>query len=126
MKQLTYKLMTLLVVLSLFFVLPGCNIFGVSEDQAKENLVAAGYELEVLDGATYCNSDQNQFNLFETDLVTYIHATKGDDEIYLFYFWSIDDASFNYGFMSMRGLRSGQSNELVYFGTKQAVKDCGL
>ena len=97
------KIISITAALSLTMTLAifaGCNLFfGVSASDAKKNLEAAGYTLTVMDGEDYADSEENKFNVFASELVEYIHAVKGDDEIYLFYFISVDVAESNSNFM---------------------------
>ena len=121
----TVSMVFALVLVSALAILAGCSLFfGVSSADAKKNLEAAGYTVTVMDGDTYADSEENKFNVISSDLVEYIHAVKGDDEIYLFYFFSIEIAESNYNFIHFDKLQSGQSNELLYFGTAKALKDC--
>ena len=129
MKLKTTLILLIVAILTLTCVLTACNLFkSVSADDAKTNLDNAGYEVKVMTAEQYLASDGHDEFIFESELDKYIYAKKGDDEIYLFFFTSIKNASNNYDRMSsnFNDLKSGQSNELVYFGTKQAVKDAGL
>ena len=125
MKKAIFKFAAVALTLALAVSFAGCGLFfGVAADDAKKNLEAAGYTLTVMDGEDYADSEENKFNVFASELVEYIHAVKGDDEVYLFYFISIDVAESNYNFIHFDKMQSGQSNELLYFGTSQALKDC--
>lgn len=124
MKKITIKLLSLMLVITLFFTIVGCSFLGLTVDEAKANLEDAGYTVTVMDGADYIDSEENQFTmLVSSELDKYLYAEKGDDKIYMYFFYTTDNASQNYNFMNMSGMRSGQNNKVVYFGTKQAVKD---
>ena len=100
----------------------GCDFFkSVSADEAKANLQNAGYTIAIeMSGNEF---DRNKFNLTSGELEKYIYAYKGDDKIHIYVFRSIADAENNYSFMIESNLLGGQSNEIVYFATKQARKD---
>ena len=121
------KIFSFSILLSLLVALisiSGCSFSGLTVDEAKTNLTEAGYEVRVMNGGEYLDSDENEFQtIIEAELDYYLYATKGEDKIYMFFFVSTDVASNNYSFMNMDGLRSGQNNSVVYFGTKQAIKD---
>ena len=122
-------ILLVVVVLASIFALAGCNLFkSVTANQSEANLKNAGYDVTVMTGAQYVASDDADPFIFESELNNYIYAKKGDEVIYLFFFTTVNNASSNYDRMSIdyNSLRSGQSNELVYFGTKQAIADCGL
>lgn len=115
--------MALLVVIAF----AGCRLAPLPMSEAETNLKNAGYEVTIVDGTTFADSDENPFLfLVGTELENYLEAKKDDDVIYMYYFYSIDSASDNYTFMSYSNLRSGQNSKLVYFGTKQAITDAGL
>ncbi|MBO4472655.1 MAG: hypothetical protein J5765_02475 [Clostridia bacterium] len=107
----------------------GCSLFkSISLDEAKTNLESAGYEVTVMSGKEYVESDNNPYPfIMEFELDHYLYAVKGEDVIHLYFFSTIDDASDNYDFMTgEKGQTSGQKNELVYFGTKQAISDAKI
>ena len=118
------KSVFLLLCLTFVGLLSGCSFLGLSVDDAKKNLEEAGYTVKVLEASEYINSDECEFNtLVESELDCYLYAEKGEDKIYMFFFYSTNLAESNYSFMNMNGLRSGMNNKTVYFGTKQAIKD---
>ncbi|MBR4800746.1 MAG: hypothetical protein IK048_03675 [Clostridia bacterium] len=110
--------------------LVACNMFKeIKLDEVKANLENAGYEVIVMSGSEYCNSDKNEHNLYETDLNTYLEAHKGGDKIFIFFFTDTSTASRQKEFMfnfDADATYDGQSNEVVYYATKQARKDAGL
>ena len=96
----------------------------MTPDEAKETLEGAGYTVTVMSGSEFADSDQNTFAIFASDLDSYLYAVKGNDVIYMYFFTDTDTASRNYDFMTAPGdLYGGQSNNVVYFATKQARKD---
>ena len=124
MKKQFLKFVSLFLCLALVGVLSGCNLKGLNADEAKANLEAAGYTVTVREGEEFVNSGDCQFDtIFSTELEKYLYAVKGEDKIYMYFFYFIETASSNYDFMHMDGLKSGQNNKTVYFGTKQAIKD---
>ena len=116
----------LVIVLSLIIMLAGCRLKSLPLNEAKSILEEKGYAVRVVEGSEFTESSENKFNLFASELENYLEARKDDDVIYMYFFYFIDNASSNYQFMSEPNLRAGQLNELVYFGTKQAIKDAGL
>lgn len=107
------------------FAFSGCGLLkSVTLDEAKQNLESAGYTVTVMSGADYAESEGNTNMLFASELDSYLYAVKDNDEIHMFFFTDTDTASRNYEFMIAPGkLLSGQSNNVVYFATKQARKD---
>ncbi|MBO7078424.1 MAG: hypothetical protein J6W64_01280 [Bacilli bacterium] len=128
MRKITIKILSLIAALTLVLALASCGLFkSVTKEEAKSNLEAAGYKVTVVDGNTFADSDENEFNVFSSELDTYMYAVKGEDKIKMYFFVSTDIATRNADFMfNTDGLLSGQANELVYFGTRQAIKDAGL
>ncbi len=126
MKTKLLKISSFLLLLLSLFTLTSCNLKGLTLDEAKANLEAAGYEVKIIDGATYCDSDQNEFFLFSSELENYLYAEKGDDKIHMFFFYTIDQASRNSDFIDYPDLLGGQTNQLVYCATRQARKDAKL
>ena len=120
------KISAFLLLLVSLFTLTSCNLKGLTLEEAKTNLEEAGYTVTIIDGATYCNSDDNEFLLLETELENYLYASKGDDKIHMFFFYTIDEASSNSSFINFPNLLGGQTNELVYYATRQARKDAKL
>ena len=107
----------------------GCGLFNtVTYDEAVSNLKGAEYTVTEMTSEQFFASDMtNKFpTITEAELERFIYANKGDNEIYLFFFVSVNAASNNYTFISEKNLQGGQSNEIVYLGTKQAIKDAGL
>ena len=126
MKKNIFRIMTFALLLVTLFTLVSCSFKTPTVDESKATLEAAGYTVEVKDGAAFCESEENTFNLTSGELDKYLYAKKGDDEIHMFYFFTIDQAEFNSSFMNYPDLLSGQSNEMIYFATKQARKDANL
>ena len=126
MKKNIIRIMTFALLLVTMFTLASCSFKTPTVDESKATLEAAGYTVEVMDGAAYCESEKNTFNLTSGELDKYLYAKKGDDEIYMFYFFSSSQAEFNSSFINYPGLLSGQSNEMIYYATKQARKDANL
>ena len=123
------RIATLLLVVLILAVsvtgLMGCGLFNtVTFEEVESNLNAAEYTVTVMSGKDYIESDKNPYPfLNEAELESYLYAVKGDDEIHVYYFRSIDIAENNYSFMSNSNLLGGQNNQIVYFATKQARKD---
>lgn len=122
-------LLTSVLFLSMILLLTSCSFFGISCEQAEKNLKDAGYNVTVMDGSAYVDSDDCLFPMLSgAELEYYLYAEKGEDKIYMFFFYFTEQAESNYDFMNMndRSLRSGMNNGTVYFGTKQAVKDSNI
>ena len=109
-------------------LLTSCSsFFGTTPEKVKKNLEEATYTVNVIDGSTYADSDENPFPfLLGSELDTFVYGEKGEDRIYVYFFYFIEDAESNYTFMTMPGLSSGQNNKAVYFGTRQAIKDAQI
>lgn len=124
--KLTIKSLMLVIALLLFVGLFGCRLTSISVEEAKSNLEAAGYEVRLVEGSEWADSEENPYpTIMSTELDKYLEAKKDDEVIYMYFFYFTDDASNNYTFMNSK-YTSGQNNNLVYFGTKQAIKDAGL
>ena len=108
--------------------LTGCGLFkSISLDDTKTNLEEADYEVTVLTGEQYVESEGAYPTIMAHELENYLYAVKGEDEIHIFFFASTDYASDNYGFMtSEKKLSSAQLNNVVYFATKQAKADAKI
>jgi len=122
----TVSLLLVVAVLSTVVAMcfAGCNLFkSITLDEAKANLEGAGYEVTVMTGEEFVNSDNETYTITAAELEHYLYAVKGDDVIRMYFFVSVDAASDNYDFMSDSKLLGGQSNSVVYFATKQARKD---
>lgn len=119
------KIMCLVVALMALFALTSCSFFGLSCDQARTNLEEAGYNVTVIDGMDfdYESCPVYSATIIGSEIDKYLVAEKGDDVIYMWFFYFLDDASDEYTFMSHKTFKSGQNNNVVYFGTKQAIKD---
>ena len=125
MKKTITLLLTAAFLLTVVASFSGCKLFkSMTLDEAKANLEGAGYTVTVMTGQEYVDSDENTFGLTAAELENYLYASKGSDEIYLFFFVDVDTASRNYDFMiAPNKLLGGQSNKVVYFATRQARKD---
>ena len=102
-------------------ILTGCRFTAPSAEEERGVLTEAGYTVINLE-----EGDENADIL--TPLIGVeecLYASKDSDEIYLIYFWSVDEASDNYSFIYSK-LQVGQINELIYVGTSQAIKDAKL
>ena len=122
-----FRITVVLLLLFVALTLSSCGLFkSITVEDAKANLKAAGYEITVMSGEEYVDSSSEYPTIMSSELETYVYGKKGEDEIQLFFFYYINDASSNYSFMNNSKLLGGQSNELVYFGTRQAIKDAGL
>ena len=126
MKKNLLKAMTFVLLLASLFVLASCSFTTPTVEESKATLEAAGYTVTVRSGSEYTNSDDCEWPINDAELEYYLYAKKDSDEIYMFYFYTIDQAEFNKDFIHYNGLLSGQSNELIYFATKQARKDANL
>ena len=116
----------LLVIIPVVLVLSLCGCKKPpSVEEARSRLEDAGYHVVVKNGAEYADSDDNPY-VGLTGLETYLEATKGDEKIQIFWFFSVDSASNNFDFMNSDLPKKGQNNHVVYLGTKQAVKDVKL
>ena len=125
MKKTITLLLTAAFLLTVVASFSGCKLFkSMTLDEAKDNLDGAGYTVTVMTGQEYVDSDENTFGLMAAELENYLYASKGSDEIHLFFFVDVDTASRNYNFMiAPNKLLGGQSNKVVYFATRQARKD---
>ena len=105
--------------------LVSCDLFkSIELDETKANLEAAGYTVTVMSGLEYVQRDDAFPTIISSELSDYLYAVKGDEQIKIFFFYSIDDASDNYDFMQDNDLnRKGQNNNVVYLATSQAAKD---
>ena len=128
-KVLSFALILCFVLTLSALCLTGCALFkSLSIDEAKANLENAGYEVTLMSGHDYIESDQNPYPfLMEHELDGYLYAVKGEDVVYLYFFTSVDNASDNYDFMNEHSdLKRGQSNAVIYMATAQAKSDAGL
>ena len=126
----TISLLLIVALISVFaaFSFAGCGLFNtVTADEAVAKLTDAKYQVTVMTGAEYVESNQYEFEMISaSDLQTYIYAVKGDDVIKMFFFDSLATADAMSNYINDDKLLSGQSNELIYLATKQARKDVGL
>lgn len=108
--------------------LASCDLFkSIELDETKANLEAAGYTVTVISGSDYVLRDDAVPSIMSSELSDYLYAVKGDEEIHVFFFYSIEDASDNYDFINYNNLRNkGQNNNVAYIGTSQAVKDAKI
>ena len=122
------SVLLVVVVITAILALSACNIFKtVTAEEVENNLRSAYYEVTVKTGKEYVESDENTFNLTESELTKYIYAVNGEEKIYVFVFDTIKEAELNSNFIMIDGMKSsGQNNKILYYGTKQAVKDAGL
>ncbi|MBP5343048.1 hypothetical protein J6Y73_03910 [bacterium] len=124
-RKILSSILLLLVCGLSVLCLAGCNFFfGPTAEDIQKNLEDNGYTVTVLDGSDYIGSEADTFAV--TSLDTYIFGVKGEDRIYVFFFYSIDDAELNGSFINISGLKQGQTNNIIYVGTKQAIKDAKL
>ena len=125
-KTITISLAVIVLALSLLSV-TGCSLFkGINLDEVKTNLKNAGYTVTVMTGDEYVETDDAVPVIASYELEKYLYAVKGEDEIHVFFFDTIDTASFNSDFINFNGMLSGQHNEVIYRGTRQAIKDAGI
>ena len=128
MKKIRIALVVVMILTIAAATLVGCGLFkDISFDDAKTNLENAGYTVVVMTGEEYVETEDAYPTILSTELVKCLHAVKGNEEIRIFVFNSVDHASDNYSFMSDNKLTTtGQSNEVVYLATKQAKKDAQI
>ena len=124
MKKTLFKILSIFVSKILLLQLASCK--GITKDDAKANLEGAGYKVLIMTGDEYEESDENTFTITSLELEYYLYAEKDADKIYIYFFYSIDDASNNEPFINHNGLSSGQNNNVIYYGTKQAIKDAKI
>ena len=125
-KTITISLAVIVLALSLLSV-TGCSLFkGINLDEVKTNLKNAGYTVTVMTGDEYVETDDAVPAIASYELEKYLYAVKGEDEIHVFFFDTIDTASFNSDFINFNGMLGGQHNEVIYRGTRQAIKDAGI
>ena len=126
----TIALLLVVAVLSAVIVasFAGCNLFkSISLDEVQTNLQEAGYEVTVLTGEQFVEQKGEEYPfIFAHELNNYLYGVKGEEKIEVFFFTTIDNASGNYDTMHSDLPKSGQSNEVVYFATKQAQKDAKI
>jgi len=124
MKKTSVILLAVIILTLSVLSFAGCELLSfTSFDEAKANLESAGYTVTELTGEEYVELPDALPSVSSATLERYIYAVKGDDEIHIFLFPTIDIASNESTFMIMSGLFSGQSNEVVYFATRQARAD---
>ena len=125
-KIISLSLALAVLALSVLFV-AGCSLFtGIQLDTVKENLENAGYTVNVMTGDEYVETDDAVLAISAAELNKFLYAVKGEDEIYIFFFTDINTASFNSDFIHIKNLLGGQHNEVIYCGTRQAIKDAGI
>ena len=121
-KKRTFKVLGgIFSIISLFFVV-ACYSFGRNPTKVKETLEAKDYKVTVLSGDAL-DKEFETSSLSSLELEYYLYAEKGDDKLYLYYFYTNKDAEFEFNFIRHDGLQSGQSNNVLYFGTSQALED---
>ncbi len=108
-------------IISLFFVV-ACYNFGNNPTKVKETLEAKDYKVTVLSGEAL-DKEFETSSLSSLELEYYLFAEKGDDKLYLYYFYTNKDAEFEFNFLDHDGLQKGQSGNVIYFGTSQALED---
>ena len=126
MKKTTSLLLAVTILLSVSVIsLFGCGLLnGIKFDEVKKNLETAGYEVVVMSGTEFVESQGEDYPfIMEHELEKCLYAVKGDEKLYLFVFISIDAASRNSDTIYSSSLQQGQINEVVYLTTKQAKKD---
>ena len=105
----------------------GCSLFkGIDLEEVKGNLENAGYTVRVMTGDEYVETDDAVPAIASFELERYLYAVKGENEIHIFFFINTDTASFNSDFINFNGMLGGQNNEVIYSGTRQAIKDAGI
>ncbi|MBO4353860.1 MAG: hypothetical protein J5860_02845 [Clostridia bacterium] len=105
----------------------GCNLFKpIDIDEVKTTLKNAGYTVTVMTGDEYVETDGAVAAIGAYELEKYLYAVKGEDVIHIFFFVDISTASFNSDFINFDNMLGGQNNEVIYRGTRQAIKDAGL
>lgn len=125
-KTCSVLLVVTILALSLFFV-TGCSLFkGIKLDEVQTNLKNAGYTVTVMTGVEYVETEDAVPAIASYELEKYLYAVKGEDKIHIFFFDTIDTASFNSDFINFSGMLGGQHNEVIYCGTRQAIKDAGI
>ncbi len=108
-------------------VLTSCRFVPPTVAEATSTLEEAGYTVDLSEGTGKYGDDSSHFLFTVSSVDEVLHGEKGEDEIYLIYFYSIDDASFEYDFIfTPNGYTKGSINNMVYVGTPQAVKDAKL
>jgi len=118
------KLILLLIVALFTLTLASCSLNGISIEEAEANLKEAGYtDIVIMTGEEYVNQEDCEYpSIFASELDYYLYARKGQDYIKMFYFWSVDAASSNAEWMFSPDY-TGQTNNIYYIGTRQAIKD---
>ena len=115
----------LLMVSAVSFM--GCGLFKeIKLSEVKTNLENANYTVTVMTGEQYVQTEDADPFVSAAELETYLYAVKGNELIHVFFFYTIDQASWANDAMIYPTLYSGQSNKVVYFATKQARKDAKL
>lgn len=128
MKKTAILFLAVVLLLSISVVaLFGCSLFkGIKLDEVKSNLKNAGYEITVMTGEEYEKWEDADPFVTTGELETYLYAVKGSDYIHIFFFTNNDTASYNSDILVYPELYSGQSNNVIYYATKQARKDAKL
>ncbi len=125
MKKTKILILLVAVLMAISVVsLMGCGLFKeIKLSEVQANLKNAGYEVNVMTGEEYVQTEDADPFVSAAELETYLYAVKGNELIHVFFFYTIDQASWANDAMIYPTLYSGQSNKVVYFATKQARKD---
>ena len=127
MKKIISALLIVTVLALSIISFAGCSLFtGIQLDEVKANLENAGYTVNIMTGDEYVETEDAVPAIGASELDKFLYAVKGEEEIYIFFFYTIDNASFNSDFININNLLGGQHNEVIYRGTRQAIKDAGI
>ena len=127
MKKIISALLIVTVLALSVIYFAGCSLFtGIQLDEVKANLENAGYAVTILTGDEYVETEDAVPAIGSSELEKFLYGVKGEEEIYIFFFNSINTASFNSDFIHIKNLLGGQHNEVIYRGTRQAIKDAGI
>ena len=119
------KLATFSVLAIASLALCSCSFVAPSIETEDQVLTEAGYDTHIMTDAEISDPEEGSPLMYATGVVDCLYAKKESDEIYLIYFFSIEEASYNIDFLYTT-LTTGQINELVYAGTSRAIKDAKL
>lgn len=106
------------------FCLTSCRFTAPSIEEEQTLLTEAGYAVTVTIGNEIDTEDQSTPLFMVIGIEECLYAKRDSDELYLLYFPSTEWAS-NANIFSNK-LQQGQINEMIYLGTKQAIKDAKL
>lgn len=114
---------TVLSAISLI-CLTSCRLTTPSIEKETRVLKEAGYALTVVSGSELDTEDKDTPVYLVSGIEDCLYAKQDSEEIYLLYFPTADRA--RNAVIPSHKYQQGRINELIYIGTKQAIKDAKL